>query len=141
MTASRIQQLIGRAGLVGALVIAGAAFTGRPGAARKDAAASAIVTIGDIASQLGVSIALGANDEFALGVQFTGVLQAPEKLDLLGIPGMHPGARVYAARIGPDRVQVEADELSPPKRATARLRLDESGKLLAATKPVAMLDR
>lgn len=136
MQASRLQQLIGKACLVATLVIAGAAFTGRAPSER-----NTVVTIGSIASQLGVSVAMGTDDEFALGVQFTGTLQAPEKLDLLGIAGMHAGARVYAARIGRDRVQVEADELNPPKRATAKLRLDDSGKLLAAPKPVASIGR
>jgi len=135
MRGTRLQQLVGRACLVGALVIAGTAFRGAEG--RFAARRAAVVTIGEIASQLGVNVAIGRDDEFAVGVQFTGVLQAPEKLDVLGLAGMHPGARVYAARIGPDRVQVEADELNPPKRVTAKLKLDVTGKLLAAPKAVA----
>jgi len=135
----RLQQLIGRACLVATLVIAGTAFVR---VQTSHAARSAtLVTIGGIASQLGVTVAIGADDEFAVGVQFTGVLQAPEKLDVLGLTGMHSGARVYAARIGPDRVQVEADELNPQKRITAKLKLDDSGKLLAAPKTIVAASR
>ena len=135
MRATRLQQLIGRVCLVGTLVIAGAAFSG--GNTSHAAPSATVVTIGSIASQLGVTVTMVADEEFAVGVQFTGVLQAPEKLDGLGLPGMHSGARVYAARIGPDRVQVEADELNPPKRVGAKLKLDDGGKLLAAPKAIA----
>lgn len=136
MQASRLQQSIGKACLVAALVIAATAFSGRAEYGRNP-----VVTVGSIASQLGVSVVIGVNEEFELGMQFTGTLEAPEKLDLLGIAGMHPGARVYAARISRDRVHVEADELSPPRRVTAKLRLDENGKLLAAPKTIASIGR
>jgi hypothetical protein len=65
-----------------------------------------------------------------VGVQFTGSLVDPQKLAAFGITGMHPGARVVAARIAADRVYVEADELDPPSRASVRVSLDKDGNLV-----------
>lgn len=89
-----------------------------------------ITTIGQVAAQLGVKVPSRADEEFSLGVQFTGTLVDSAKLAGYGILGMHPGARVVAARIAADRVHVEADELEPPSRGVARLSLDADGKLV-----------
>ena len=90
----------------------------------------AIATVGSVAEQLGVKVNSRADDEFTVGTQFTGNLVDAGKLASWGIKGMHPGARVVAARIAPDRVYVEADELDPPARASVRLPLDASGNIV-----------
>ena len=93
------------------------------------------MTVGDVAEQLGVKVGRQSEDEFTLGVQFTGTLVNPAKLASFGIEGMQSGARVVAARIGTELVHVEADELEPPRRASVQLRLDSNGKLSRPAKP------
>lgn len=108
------------------LAVATSGFT-----ARRPSGDGRIVTVGMVAGQLGVKVGFGEFQEFALGAQFTGTLDQPEKLAAFGLTGMHKGARVYAARIAADKVQVEADELDPPKRASAKLSMGPDGKLTA----------
>lgn len=111
--------------LLAALVATAAAFTApAPAPSSTD-----LATIGSIANQLGVKVSGRQEEEFSVGVQFTGNLVDPAKLEAFGIRGMNEGARVVAARIAPDRVFVEADELDPPKRASARLPIGSDGKL------------
>ena len=92
------------------------------------------VTIGSVATQLGVKVVVGNESEFVVGASFTGTLSDPEKLATFGIKGMHVGARVTAVRMAPDRVYVEADELEPPSRASAKLHLDADGNLIQPPK-------
>lgn len=116
-------------------LVADAAFSAplSDGRASDDLRADA-VTIGSVADQLGVKVTGRADEEFAVGVQFTSILVNPEKLAAFGIKGMHAGARVVAARLSADRVYVEADELDPPRRASARVSLDKDGKLVLPPK-------
>jgi hypothetical protein len=45
---------------------------------------------------------------------------------------MHAGARVIIARVAPDKVRVEADEMEPaPANAAATIKLDAKGVLVA----------
>ena len=71
------------------------------------------------------------NEVFEIGVQFTGVLVEPRKLEAVSIRGMHAGARVVAIRVRPNRIYIEADELDPPARASAHVRLTAEGTLAA----------
>lgn len=96
-------------------------------------ARSTTITVGAIADQLGVSIAANAQQEFTVGINFTGTLKDPEKLAAFGIKDMHQGARVTAVRMATERVYVEADEMEPPHRASVRLRLDADGNLVTPT--------
>ena len=126
---TRLQRFARGASLLVTLLSATAA------ASNKDAAPTStghlMATIGSVATQLGVKIADRGSEEFGLGVQFTGVLAEPDKLATFGIKGMHVGARVVAARVSPDRVVIEADEMEPaPARGSVRIRLDPDGKLL-----------
>jgi len=91
-------------------------------------------TIGSVAAQLGVKVSQRADEEFSLGVQFSGSLEDTLKLATFGVKGFPVGARVTAARIAPDRVHIEADDLDPPRRETVRVRIDANGKLLTPTK-------
>jgi hypothetical protein len=93
-----------------------------------------VVTIGSVAAQLGVKVVVGNESEFLVGASFTGTLSEPEKLATFGIKGMHAGARVTMVRMAPDRVYVEADELEPPSRASARLHLDPDGNIVQPPK-------
>jgi len=88
-----------------------------------------------IAEQLGAKLQPRDDDELHIGASFTGVLESPEKLEEFGVKGMHAGARVTVARIAPDKLRVEADEMSPaPANAAATLKLDTKGLLIAAAK-------
>ena len=134
---NRLQRFAYRASVlglvaVGAAIVEGAVRPPEPARSARDI----YVTVGKVASQLGIGITMGANDEFAVGVQFTGSLEDPMKLAQFGVV-MRKGARVLAARVGPDRVLVDADELDPPRRATAKLQLTEDGTLVVAPKAVA----
>ena len=96
---------------------------------------AATPTIGAVSAQLGVKVTNLASEDFALGVNFTGVLEDPAKLAAFGIKDMHVGARVTASRMAPDRVIVEADEMEPiPARSSVRLRLGADGTLLVPPK-------
>lgn len=89
-------------------------------------------TVGSIAAQLGVKVVSSArvDDEFTIGMQFTGLLVEPEKLAAFGVKGMRAGARVAVARFGLDRIYIEADEMDPPRRESTRVTLDSNGKLV-----------
>ena len=118
-----------RGTLVAAAVIAvSAAFTApanpHPGSA----------TVGSIARQLGVKVPGKADEEFELGVQFTGLLEEPGRLAAFGIKGMHAGARVVAARIAADRVYIEADEVDPVRRESSRVAIGLDGTLVKPPK-------
>lgn len=129
----RLQRVARSVSLAAVLVVAGAAYAvpTRPTVAGPDAAA---VTIGRVAVQLGVKVSDRVDEEFSLGVSFTGSLEDTLKIQAFGIKDMHPGARVTAARIGPDRVYVEADEIDPPHRSSVRLRMDPDGTLIKPPK-------
>jgi hypothetical protein len=115
------------------LVAAAAAFVPPPAAplARPTRAAVTTVTIYDVASQLGLTIApMYEGVSFELGTQFTGTLRDPVKLGAFGISGMHVGARVVAAFITPTMVYVEADEMSPVvQKASVKLHIGADGLL------------
>ena len=121
--------------LFAVLVIAGTALSA-PFPGRKAASdhGPAVVTISSIAQQLGVKVSSRADEEFDIGVQFSGSLVDPGKLAAFGFKGMNAGARVTAARLSQDRVHVEADEFDPPNTVVIRLRLDPNGKLTQAPK-------
>src|SRR5947208_2953210 len=86
-----------------------------------------------IAEQLGAKLQPRADDELHIGASFTAMLEQPEKFTALGLKPMHAGARVTVARIAPDKVKVEADEMDPtPTNTSATLKLDAKGALIAA---------
>lgn len=127
----RLQRVVRLVSVLTVVVAAGAAFAAPfSGGRATNQPGSGVATIGSVAAQLGVKVADRADEEFTLGVQFTGSLEEPGKLAAFGIKGMHTGARVVAARISVDRVHVEADELDPPSRASVRLRMDSDGNLV-----------
>jgi len=114
---------VARLSLLGALVATSAFSTPRTAAVSP--------TVGSIAAQLGVKVAIGDYDDFDVGIQFTGSLVDPGKLSAFGLRDMKAGARVYVARIGLDRVQVEADQIDPARRESARIPLGADGRLTA----------
>lgn len=128
----RLQRVVRSVSLLGVLVGAVAAFAA-PVPDRAPAPADLAVTIGQIAEQLGVKVPNRADEEFALGISFTGSLEDTLKFEEY-VKGMHVGARVTVARIAPDRVYVEADELDPPQRKSIRLRLNADGTLVKPPK-------
>lgn len=84
-----------------------------------------------IAEQLGAKLQPRADDELHVGASFTAMLEQPEKFSALGLKPMHAGARVTVARIAPDKVKVEADEIDPsPINSSATLKLDSKGALV-----------
>jgi len=88
-----------------------------------------------IAEQVGARLQPRDDDELRLGASFTALLQDPEKLADFGVKGMHAGARITIARVAPDKVRIEADEMSPaPASAAATLKLDAKGALVVAPK-------
>lgn len=92
----------------------------------------AFVSAKAIAEQLGARIQPRDDDELHLGTSFTAVLGTPDKLSAFGLKEMHPGARVTVARIGPDKLRVEIDEMDPaPATTAATLKLDSKGSLVA----------
>jgi len=93
-------------------------------------ASAAEVTIGQIAEQLGVRIPNRADEEFALRTTFTGTLADTAKIQEFGIKGFGIGARVTVARIAPDRVYIEVDEIDPPQRKTIRLQMSANGTIV-----------
>lgn len=103
-------------------------------AARQQGAPTA-VSAKALAEQLGARLQPRDDDELRLGASVTAVLSDPEKLAAFGLKGMHSGARVIIARIAPDKVRVEADEMDPtPANASSTLKLDTKGALVAAGK-------
>jgi len=130
------ERFVRRASLFAAIGIAGAGFTA-PFAGRSATRPATIApTIGSIAAQVGVKVAaVRADEEFAVGVQFTGSLEEPLKLSAFGVPGFDVGARVTVARIAPDRVHIEADELLPVRHTeVVRVRIDADGRLIKPAK-------
>ena len=112
--------------------VAGAAFGPPSHAASVTAprAAGGGITVYDVATQLGVSVAaVYEGQDFAYGAQFTGTLKDPAKLASLGLDGFHVGARVVAAWIGPSVLYVEADEMEPQQKAHVRLHIGDDGQL------------
>ena len=86
-----------------------------------------------IAEQLGARIQPRDDDEFHVGTSFTAVLGTPDKLSEFGLKEMHAGARVTVARIAPDKIRVEIDEMDPaPTSTAATLKLDSKGSLVPA---------
>jgi len=84
-----------------------------------------------VAEQLGARLQPRDDDELHIGASFTAVLAEPEKLAQFGVKGMHAGARVTVARIAPDKVRIEADEMTPaPANGAATLKLDAKGALI-----------
>ncbi len=122
-------------GVTLALLAASMAFTSVGGRTdRPRAATDPVLTVGVVTTQLGITVQVRPDEEFALGSSLTGLLADPEKLAKFGIH-MHQGARVTAGRATPDKIRVEADEMEPvPARATATLRVDEKGVLTAVPK-------
>ena len=93
----------------------------------------AFVSAKALAEQLGSRLQPRDDDELHVGTYFTAVLASPDKLTALGLKEMHPGARVTVARIAPDKVRVEVDEMEPaPANTAATLKLDGTGKLVRA---------
>lgn len=88
-----------------------------------------------LCDQLGAKLQPRDSDELRLGASVTATLDDPEKLAAFGVRGMHAGARVIVARIAPDKVRVEADEMDPkPASAGVTLKLDASGAMVAPGK-------
>lgn len=98
---------------------------------KQQSAAPTMVSAKAIAEQLGSKLQPREDDELRIGMSVTAVLESPEKLSGLGIKGMHAGARVTVARIAPDKILVEADEMAPVEASgKVTLKLDEKGTLL-----------
>jgi hypothetical protein len=90
------------------------------------------VQMSTVADQLGAKLNPGQRDELSLGVTLNGTLQDPEKIEKLGISGVHKGARVTAMRVAPQKVIVEVDEIEPaPLTRKATLRINGQGRLSA----------
>lgn len=99
---------------------------------KQQSAAPTMVSAKAIAEQLGARLQPREDDELRLGMSCTAVLESPDKLAQFGIKGMHSGARVTIARIAPDKIHVEADEIEPVEaNGKATLKLDEKGALVA----------
>ena len=99
---------------------------------KQQSAAPTMVSAKAIAEQLGARLQPREDDELRIGMSFTAVLGSPDKLAELGIKGMHAGARVTVARIAPDKIRVEADEMTPVEASgKATLKLDEKGTIVA----------
>lgn len=114
--------------LVASILVAGALAV--PAGAQTAQQGSIQATVSGIAAQLGVKPQGPDGDDFHLGSSFTAVLEQPEKLAEVGITGMHTGARVTVARVAPDKVRVEADEMEPVSHSAAvSLRLGANGEL------------
>ena len=97
-----------------------------------DVTLQSMVRMSSVADQLGTRLNPQQREELALGVTLNGTLQEPEKLEKLGINGVHKGARVTAMRIAPQKVIVEVDEIEPtPLTRKAMLRITEQGRLSA----------
>jgi hypothetical protein len=97
-----------------------------------DVAPQSMVHMSTVADQLGTKLNPQQREDLALGVTLNGTLQEPEKLERLGINGVHKGARVTAMRVAPQKVIVEVDEIEPaPLIRKATLRISEQGRLSA----------
>jgi len=99
----------------------------------KQQGAPASVSAKALAEQLGARLQPRPDDELNVGQSFTAMLEKPDKFTELGLKTMHAGARVTVARIAPDKVKVEADEMDPtPANTSATLKLDAKGLLTVA---------
>jgi hypothetical protein len=106
-----------------------------PRAALAQQPSVAAVSIKTIAEQLGAKAQPRDDDDLNVGTSFTSMLTDPQKIAAFGIKGMHEGARVTVARIAPDKVRVEVDEMEPaPVRASATIKLDAKGALTGVLK-------
>src|SRR5262245_25061601 len=102
---------------------------------QQQGAAPATVSAKALAEQLGARLQPRDNDELRIGMSFTAVLDQPDKLAELGVKGMHAGARVTVARIAPDKIRVEADEMTPVQASgAATLKIDAKGALTVVPK-------
>jgi hypothetical protein len=117
--------------LAACLTIAAAPVCAQQQDTKQQSAAPSMVSAKAIADQLGARLQPREDDELRIGMSFTAVLDSPEKLADFGIKGMHAGARVTVARIAPDKIRVEADEMVPAEASgKATLKLDEKGALV-----------
>ena len=124
-----MSRMVGRTlALVVSIVCAGAFVT--PVRAQSVEQGTIQASVTSIAAQLGVKPQGPEADDLRLGSSFTAMLEEPAKLAEVGIAGMHSGARVTVARVAPDKVRVEADEMEPVSRnAAVTLRLGANGEL------------
>jgi hypothetical protein len=133
MTRSSTRKFGRLAVCIGALICApspAAAQTGQT--SNGDVTQQSMPAMRTIADQLGTKLNPQQREELALGVTLNGTLQEPEKLEKLGINGVHRGARVTAMRIAPLKVIVEVDEIEPaPLSRKTTLRINEQGRLSA----------
>jgi hypothetical protein len=102
---------------------------------KQQSSAPATVSAKGIAEQLGARLQPRDDDELRIGMSFTAVLDQPDKLAELGVKGMHAGARVTVARIAPDKLRVEVDEMTPVQASgAATLKIDAKGVLTVVPK-------
>ena len=102
---------------------------------KQQSATPTTVSAKAIAEQLGAKLQPRDDDELRIGMSFTAVLESPDKLAELGLKGMHAGARVSVARVAPDKIRVEADEMTPVQASAAgTFKVDAKGVLVAAPK-------
>ena len=95
----------------------------------------AAASVKAVAAQLGAKLQPRDDDDFGIGSSFTATLEQPDKLAEFGIKGMHTGARVTVARVAPDKVRIEVDEMDPvPARGSTTVKLDAKGALVAIAK-------
>jgi hypothetical protein len=88
------------------------------------------IPVGNVAERLGVKLMPSAPTELDFGHSVTAMLAEPGKIEAVGIKGMHEGARVTITCVGPSRLRVEADEMTPvEQRKTITLRVDFDGTL------------
>jgi len=88
------------------------------------------VRVDALAEKLGVKGMPSGARELDLGQSATMVLAEPAKLEPYGIKGMHEGARITITCVGPSRLRVEADEMTPvEQRKTITVRVDSDGTL------------
>ncbi|HEX8848112.1 MAG TPA: hypothetical protein VF761_01135 [Gemmatimonadaceae bacterium] len=110
------------------LTFAAMLAVGAPG--RSAVAQRAEIDVTHFTRELGLVVEEARRAHLMVGDAVTGSAAEPALLRRLGITGMHRGARVVIARVAPDHVMVEVDELLPsPQRASVRLAIDSTGKL------------
>lgn len=123
-------RMVGRTlALFASILVAGAVLS--PARAQEPSQQGGIhPSISGVAAQLGAKAQSPGTDDLQIGASFTAILDEPGKLAELGIDGMHSGARVTVARVAPDRVRVEVDEMEPVSHSAAiTLRLGSRGEL------------
>jgi len=131
----RLERFARGAALLAVLGVASAAVTAPYVGRSENRPAFIVPTIGSVAAQVGVKVTADRLDEeFTVGVQFSGHLEDVFKLSTYGLSDFRVGARVTVARIAPDRVHIDADELEPPRRQYVRVRIDADGKLIKPAK-------